>query len=130
MRIQILTTLPKSWTLTTIKTEFGVSNFPARKAKKLLHEKGSMSPPDPKPGRTLDPATVAFIKDFYQNDEVTRQMPGKNDFCFGEKIWQTCTCAKVFNSKYIKRRICTIQGALPRSENWKMCIRDRYLCFS
>lgn len=80
VRMQILTTLPKSWTLKTIETEFGVSNFTARKAKKLLHEKGVMSSPDPKPGRTLDPATVALVKDFYQNDEVSRQMPGKKDF--------------------------------------------------
>ena len=39
-----------------------------------------MSSPDPKPGRTLDPATVALVKDFYQNEEVSRQMHGKKDF--------------------------------------------------
>lgn len=80
IRMQILTTLPKSWTLKKIETEFGVSNFTARKAKKLLSEKGVMSSPDPKPGKTLDPATIVLVKEFYENDEVSRQMPGKKDF--------------------------------------------------
>ena len=48
-------------------------------------EKGVMSSPDPKPGRTSDPATVALVKDFYQNDEVSRQMPGKKDFASVKK---------------------------------------------
>lgn len=55
-------------------------NFTARQAKKLLSEKGVMSSPDPKPGRTLDPATIALVQEFYENDEVSRQMPGKKDF--------------------------------------------------
>lgn len=80
VRMQILTTLPKSWTVKKLETEFGVSNFTARKAKKLLHEQGIMSSPDPKPGRTVDPGTVALIKEFFQNDEVSRQMPGKKDY--------------------------------------------------
>lgn len=78
--MQILTTLPKSWTLKKLETEFGVTNFTARKAKKLLNEKGVMSSPDPKPGRTLDTATESLVKEFYENDEVSRQMPGKKDF--------------------------------------------------
>lgn len=80
VRMQILTTLPKSWTLKKIETEFGVSNFTARKAKKLLSEKGVMSSPDPKPGRSLDPSTTALVTQFYESDDISRQMPGKKDF--------------------------------------------------
>lgn len=80
LQMQILTTLPKSWTITQVENEFGVSNFIARKCKNLVKEKGVMSSPNPKPGKTLNISTVEIIKKFYECDEVSRQMPGKKDF--------------------------------------------------
>ncbi len=50
-KIQILTVLPKSWSIRRVEKDFGVSNFMARKAKELVREKGILSTPDPKPGR-------------------------------------------------------------------------------
>ena len=47
MKVQILTVLPKSWSIQKIQTEFGVSNFMARKVKQLVKEKGVLSSPDP-----------------------------------------------------------------------------------
>lgn len=70
LKMQILTTLPRSWTPKTIQREFGVSNFMARKAKQLQKVKGIMSSPDPKPGKVLDIKTVQRIKDFYE-DEIS-----------------------------------------------------------
>src|SRR5215469_1740888 len=58
LKMQILTTLPKSWTLQQIENEFGVTNFMARKAKHLVKEKGIMSSPDPKPGKASSSETV------------------------------------------------------------------------
>ena len=52
-KIQILTVLPKSWSIRKVQEEFGVSDFMARKAKQLVEEKGVLSTPDPKPGHTL-----------------------------------------------------------------------------
>ena len=46
-KVQILTILPKSWSIQKIQTEFGVSNFMARKVKQLVKEKGVLSSPDP-----------------------------------------------------------------------------------
>ena len=79
-KIQILTVLPKSWSVRRVEEEFGVSNFMARKAKQLVREKGILSTPDPKPGRTLPQGTVDLVSDFYESDETSRIMPGKKDF--------------------------------------------------
>lgn len=60
-----------------------MSNFIAGKAKKSYTIKILCHPQAQR--RTLDPATVALVKDFYQNDEISNQMSGKND-CFSKKI--------------------------------------------
>ena len=60
-KIQILTVLPKSWSIRRVEEEFGISNFMARKAKQLVREKGILSTPDPIPGRILPQGTVAIF---------------------------------------------------------------------
>ena len=57
-KIQILTLFPKIWSVRQIEIEFGASNYMARKAKELVKEKGVMSTPNPKPGRSLSQATT------------------------------------------------------------------------
>jgi len=52
-KIQILTILPKSWTRRRVVEEFHVSEYMARKARKLVSEKGIMSTPNPKLGKIL-----------------------------------------------------------------------------
>lgn len=79
-RFLILTSLPKSWSCARIEREFGVSNYIARKVKKLVDEKGILSSPDPKPGRPLSNETALLIDAFYCSDDISRQMPGKKDY--------------------------------------------------
>ena len=79
-QLQILTVLPKSWSLKKIQQEFGVSNYMARKSKELVKEKGVLSLPSPKPGPSLPPETVEMVHVFYESDEISRVMPGKKDF--------------------------------------------------
>ena len=79
-QLQILTILPRSWTRKQIQSEFGVSDYMARKCKQLVREKGVFSSPNPKPGHSLPSETVEIVTDFYQSDEVSRTMPGKKDF--------------------------------------------------
>ena len=55
VKVQILTVLPKSWSISKIPAKFGVSNFMARKAKQVVKEKGVLSSPDPMPGHTSSP---------------------------------------------------------------------------
>lgn len=77
-RLTVLTLL--SWSVKKIEEEFGVSNYMARSVKRLVREKGILSTPNPKPGKTLDEATTSLVKEFYNSDEVSRIMPGKKDF--------------------------------------------------
>ncbi|GBL97431.1 hypothetical protein AVEN_170533-1 [Araneus ventricosus] len=82
VRMQILTMLPKSWTLK--KIEFRVSNFTARKAKKKkkLNENGVMSCPNPKSWRTLDPAIPDIDKKFYlKMEHYPDKRIGFSKFC-------------------------------------------------
>ena len=78
--LQILTVLPKSWSLKKIQQEFGVSNHMARTSKDLVKEKGVLSLPGPKPGPSLPPETVDIVHAFYERDNISRVMPGKKDF--------------------------------------------------
>ena len=80
VKVQILTVLPKSWSIQKIQTEFGVSNFMARKVKQLVKEKGVLSSPDSCPGRHVSQETFDNVVSFYENDEYSRCMPGKKDF--------------------------------------------------
>ena len=79
-KIQILTVLPNSWSLFKIMQEFGVSNYMARCAKKLVAEKGILSTPDLKHGRCLPAVTENLVKAFYHSDNISRVMPGRKDY--------------------------------------------------
>lgn len=79
-KIQLLTILPKSWTVRKMEKEFNVSNFMARKAKKLVEEHGILSTPNIKPRKTVLSDVVKSVKDFYESDEVSRCMPGLKDY--------------------------------------------------
>ena len=78
-KVQILTVLPKNWSIKRIVEEFGATNYMARQAKKIAQEKGILSSPNLKPGRTLPAATEELVLSMYHNDEVSRTMPGKKD---------------------------------------------------
>lgn len=78
-KVQILTVLPKSWSIRRIQTEFGASNFTVRRAKALVATNGILTTPNPKPGRSLPQTTQDLVVNFYENDENSRMMPGKKD---------------------------------------------------
>ena len=77
VKVQILTVLPKSWSIQKIQSEFATSNFMARKAKQLVKDKGILSSPDPRPGQQLSQEVLDNVVGFYENDEFSRCMPGK-----------------------------------------------------
>lgn len=76
MRSEKITILLHSWSCKKIEEEFEASNYMARTSKKLVTEKGILSLPNPKPGKTLNENTAELIKGFY-NYEVSRMMLGK-----------------------------------------------------
>ena len=79
-KVQILTVLPKSWSVIKVQEEFAASNYMARKAKKLVKEQGIFSSPNPKHGSGLPLTTVKLVQAFYEFDEISRIMPGRKDF--------------------------------------------------
>ena len=79
-KVQILTILPKSWTIRMVQSVFGVSDYMARMAKDLVRDKGILATPNPKSGHPLPLHTTDLILSFYNSDDVSRMMPGKKDF--------------------------------------------------
>ena len=79
-QLQILTVLPKSWSVIKIQQQFGVSTYMARRSKELVKEKGILSLPSPKHGPSLPPETLDIVHAFYESDDISRVMPGKKDF--------------------------------------------------
>lgn len=79
-KIQILTVLPKSWSVKRIQEEFDATNFMAQQAKELVKNKGVLAIPDLKRGHALAEQTVHLVHSFYQSDEVSRVMPGRKNY--------------------------------------------------
>lgn len=90
-QLQILTVLPKSWSLKKIQHEFGVTM--AQESKELEKEKGIDSLPSPKSVPSLPPETVDMVHVFYESDEISQVMPGKKDFA-SAKIEGKCVHIK------------------------------------
>ena len=52
----------------------------AKKAKHLAKESGILATPNPKLGHHINHKTALQVCQFYENDEVSRLVPGKKDF--------------------------------------------------
>ena len=78
-KVMLLTCLPESWSIRKIMREFNAPNYMVRQAKWLLKERGILEGPDQKPGKSLSQEVVQKVHSFYENDEISRVMPGKKD---------------------------------------------------
>ena len=79
-KVQILTILPKSWSVQRVCEEFSASDYMVRRAKELVKQKGILSMPDIRKGHSLSSETCELVQSFYEDDEVSRMMPGIKDF--------------------------------------------------
>ena len=79
-RIQILTLIPQSWSIRKAAREFKVSKKTIQKALRLKEEKGILEMPDLAAGKTLDNNVIDAVDEMYNDDEFTRQLPGRKDF--------------------------------------------------
>ena len=61
-----------------IQSEFGVTNYMARKAKDFVREKESLQLLNQR--LPLAPKTADLERGFYESNDVSRIMPGKKDF--------------------------------------------------
>ena len=76
---RVLTVMPRESPREFLQKTFGVSEHMARIAKVIQTEKGLLATPNPKPGKRLPEETIEKVKEFYESDKVSRQMPGKKD---------------------------------------------------
>lgn len=94
-KVMLLTCLPDSWSVRKIMREFNAPNYMVRQAKKILNEKGILESPNQRPGKSLPKEVVQAVHTFYENDEISRVMPGKKD-C---KVVKDNTGEKALTSK-------------------------------
>lgn len=104
-KLMLLTCLPENWSIRKIMREFDAPNYMVRQAKRILKEKGFLEGPNLKPGKNLPIETVEIVRSFYEQDEISRAMPGIKD-CV------TVTEADGSKSKISKRLIlCNLKEA-------------------
>lgn len=84
-KLQLLTLLPKSMSVTDIKETFNTSRHMAERAKYLQREYGVMFRPELNRGKRLSADVTKAVIDYYNDDDVSRIMPGRND-CLSVKV--------------------------------------------
>ena len=76
--IQVPTLAPETWSVKKVANFISVTEYAAGKAKSLAQEKGTLALPDKKKRKNLSEYTVNLVKAFYEDNEFSQQMPGKN----------------------------------------------------
>ena len=121
-QVQVLTVLPKSWSVRKVEQEFGpfgATNFMIRKAKKLVSEKGILSTPNPK--KYPFPAEITeSVTSFYKSEDISRVMPGIKDYILVRKDGH-----RIQEQKYLV--LCNLKEAFQR---YKSMFPDKKISFS
>ena len=76
-KIQILTLIPNKLLQEFASKQLNVSEYLIGTARKLKKAGGILEKPAPKKGKTLPQETLDLVQSFYEDDEYSRQMPGK-----------------------------------------------------
>ena len=79
-KIQILTLAPDSWSCQYCAEHFNVSKYLVRTARELKKVKGILAKPAQKQGKVISRNTIDLLLSMYEDDEFSRQMPGKKDY--------------------------------------------------
>ena len=79
-KLQILTLIPKSWSIRKVAEEFGISKSTIQKAKLLRDTKGIIHLPEFYSHSKISEELKNNITSFYCDDEYSRELPGKKDY--------------------------------------------------
>ena len=79
-KIQVLTLSPQEWSIEAASEYFGVSKYLIIKSRSLAKKEGVFAVPQTKRGKMLPDQINTFVKNFYEDGENSRQMPGQKDF--------------------------------------------------
>ena len=83
-----MTLVPDSWSHAFCATYFNVSEYLVRTAGNLKKSKGILAVPNPKRGKMLSEETKQLVINFYEDDEYSRQLPGKKRLSIGNKQYK------------------------------------------
>ena len=79
-KLQLLTVLPRSWTVQKMMDTFNTTRYLATQAKELLDEGAfHTAQRSPRLSTGLSDQIKDAVVEFYENDDVSRAMPGKRD---------------------------------------------------
>lgn len=79
-KLQILSVLPLSWSTEKIVDVFEASTYMVKKVKQKVSEDGILFTPQRNKGHSLLKTTEEKIQQFYRNQDVSRELPGKKEF--------------------------------------------------
>ncbi|KYN00525.1 hypothetical protein ALC62_09899 [Cyphomyrmex costatus] len=79
MKVRILTLLPKSWSDKKISKEFNTTIYLAQKSKELRKSGGVLAEVSKAVGKSLPNTTLMKVDGFYNDDTISRIMPGVKD---------------------------------------------------
>ena len=79
-KLWILTLFPDSWSQNYCSKYFRVSEYLILSARELKRRRGILAQPSQKKGKAMAQETIDLVHAFYENDEYSRQFPGKKDY--------------------------------------------------
>ena len=79
-KIEILTLIPDKWSREYASKQFDVGEYLIRTARESKKVGGILAKHAPKKGKRLPKDTLDLVQSFYEDDEYSRQMPGKKDY--------------------------------------------------
>lgn len=79
-KMLILSMLPKSWTITKIINDFNASRYIVNEAREVCEVVIGHSSTTRKSGTALSEETKHTVLQFYEDDDVSRAMPGQRDY--------------------------------------------------
>ena len=78
--ISLLTLASSSWSIEKTKKAFEVINYMVKQARKLKFGSGMLAELPTNPGRSISDNTIEIVQKYYENDEISRMLPGEKDF--------------------------------------------------
>ena len=79
-KITVLSVLPKSWSVNKVVAEFNAPTYMVRQVKSLVNEQGILSTPNKRSGHGINDDTKKLVREFFDDNDISRPMPGTNDF--------------------------------------------------
>ena len=79
-KLQILPLVPDFWSRKYCSEYCGVSEYLIQFATELKQRKGILAQSSQKKGKAMAQETIDLVHAFYEDDEYSRQLPGKKDY--------------------------------------------------